>query len=606
MTLFILLFLGFALVLVPLFRSFGLGSVLGFLTAGLLLGPNGLKLVFDTQEIFHISELGVTILLFVIGLELQPKRLWTLRAQVFGLGSLQMLVTGGLIAVLLNSLNMNWTVSILMGLGLAMSSTAFVLQTLAERNELSSLQGQQSFSVLLFQDLSVAPLLAAAGVLAIKENSTATAEPFLIFKKIAWVLLAIFFLVVASRYLLRPIFRWLITRGGPEIFTAAALFIVIGTSSLMAHLGLSAALGAFLAGVLLADSEYRHELEANLDPFKGLLMGLFFMAVGMSVELNILFERPLYILLLTCGIMLLKAAVLFVVSRLFKDSWSQSRKLSLYLCQGGEFAFVLFAQSKISGLGAVDDISMLSVVVTLSMFLSPFLILFESKVLSPFFDRKKNEDVHYDSIDESNPIVIAGFGRFGQIIGRVLNMHKIPFTAIESSANHVEFLRRFGNKVYFGDASRLEIMRSARLDHAQMIVVCIDNVDASLKIISMVKKHFPHLKVMARARNRFHCYKLMDLKVDYLIRDTLLSSIEMTKHVLFELGIKPAQIEKTISTFIHYDEELLTKQHAIYSDEAQLLETTQQALTELENLFMKDTQTPGAENLEIQERMTKL
>lgn len=584
---YLLIFLGLALVLVPLFRSLGLGSILGFLSAGLILGPYGLQVVYSADSLFSISEMGVVILLFVIGLELQPRRLWTLRRQVFGLGFLQLLGCGLVLSFVLQRYFQTWSLSLLMGFGLAMSSTAFVLQALSEKNELASKGGQQSFSILLFQDLSVAPLLTAIAMLGLKTQASSDQSGI---AKVGIALGALAFIVFGSRFLFRPIFKWLVTRGGREILTAAALFLVVGTAGLMEHVGLSAALGSFLAGVLLADSEYRHELEADLEPFKTLFMGLFFITVGISVNLGLYFERPLEILSLTALVMAIKYAVVFAASKCIPESRSQSSFLALHLCQGGEFGFVLFAQSEKFGLINEDQGALLSAVVTLSLFLFPFLLLASQRLSRWHKSRQKTDIPEFDKIPEAHSVVIAGFGRVGQVVGRILNLRHVPFTALEVNPQQVDFLRKFGNLVHYGDATRLDLLRAAGVEKAKVFVVGLNNIETSLKVVTLVKHHFPQVKVMARARNRYHCYKLLDLNVDYLVRDTLFSSLELSQEVLRGLEIPVQEVHRTIKFFKDYDQGLLMKQHAVYADESQLIQTTKQAQQELEGLFEKDLQ----------------
>jgi len=455
----IAIFLAAAVIIVPLFKRLGLGTVLGYLIAGMLIGPWGLGLVGDVENTLHFSELGVVLLLFIIGLELQPSRLWVLRRTVFGLGSAQLLLSALPIALLAAAMGQPWLAAVVIGVGAGLSSTAFVLQTLAERGELTTRHGREAFAVLLFQDLAVIPVLAIVPLLAV--------GPELSEQGVDWVgitraLAVIVALVVVGRELLRGVFRAVARFGTREIFTAAALLVVIGAALLMHALGLSMSLGAFLAGVLLADSEFRHEIEAELEPFKGLLLSLFFIAVGMSVNLGLVEKQGLLLIGLATALILIKFAVLYLIGRLAGCGGGTARNLGIALAAGGEFAFVLFALARDYRIVATETAETLVMAITLSMMFAPVLFLINDKVLKPWAAR--HEEPEYDRIDEpANPVVIAGFGRFGQITARILRMRGIAFTALEISQPQVDFVRRFGSKIYYGDASRLELLRAAKV-----------------------------------------------------------------------------------------------------------------------------------------------
>lgn len=577
------IFLIAAVIILPISHKLSLGAVLGYLIAGILLGPSGLSLVWDTESIFQFSEFGVIFLMFVIGLELQPSRLWVLRRSVFGLGSLQVILTSAIIFCLGLYFKLNWQTSLVLGLGLAMSSTALVLQSLAERNQLTAQHGRDSFAVLLFQDLAVIPILAILPMLGTNDETAHTWQSMLL------PVAVIVGLIVGGRFLLKPAFRWIASIESRELFTSAALLIVMGTAGLMHLVGLSMALGAFIAGVLLADSEYKHELEADIEPFKGLLLGLFFIAIGMSAKINLVVEQPALIFALVFGLYLIKGAVLFGVKSLTKASFAAKRKLTIYLSQGGEFAFVLFAAAVSANIFERSFADIFVIVVTVSMLIAPVLFVLEDKVFSKVLDKSK-EPVYDQIVVDEHPVIIAGFGRFGQIVSRVLLTRKIPFTALEKSAQQVDFVRRFGNKIFFGDASRLDMLHAAKVGSAKLFVLAIDDVDSSLKTAEMVRRHFPHVPIYARARNRFHSYKLLDLGVKALHRDTFLASLEMSKDVLEGLGFSPSDAEHTVKTFKTHDEQLLEKQHAIYQDEAELFQTAKQALADLESLFESDAE----------------
>jgi len=573
------IFLLAAVLLVPLCSRLALGAVLGYLIAGVLIGPAELGLVSDVDGIMHVSEFGVVLLLFVIGLELQPARLWVLRHQVFGLGLAQVLLTGLVLAGLALWFGLSWQAALVTGLGLAMSSTAFVLQSLAEKGQLPTRHGREAFAILLFQDLAVIPLLALLPLLA---GNGGNALPG--WQSALRALLIVAATIVASRTLLRPLFRSVIRFGGREIFTAMALLVVIAMAMLMESLGLSMSLGAFLAGVLLADSEYRHELEAAIGPFKGLFLGLFFMAVGMSTNVGLLLSQPGTVLGLVLLLIAVKALVLYCLRRLRGVPAQSSRKLALVLAQGGEFAFVLFAMAQSSRIFNEGQADLLTVVVTVSMLVSPLLLLFEDKLLSRWLDREPPPE--YDAIDEpATPVVIAGYGRFGQVVSRILNSRRIAFTALDNDPETVDVVRRFGNKVYYGDSAHLDLLYAAKVGEAKLFVLAVEDVEKSIKTAEMVRRHFPNLPIYARARNRFHAYKLMDLGVRQVVRETLYSSMELSRGVLTELGLDASEVERTVAGFRAFDNKLLLQQHAFYQDEARMIQTSKQVSDELMGLF---------------------
>lgn len=578
------IFLAAAVVTVPLFRRFRLGAVLGYLAAGVAIGPFGLKFISAVDNVLHFAELGVVLLLFVIGLELQPSRLWVLRRSVFGLGSAQVLLTGLVVGAIAMAVGLSFNVALVVGLGLAMSSTAFVLQILAEKGQLGKRHGRSSFAILLFQDLAVIPLLALIPMLGTGESHASGVSAWLAALKAIVVIVAV---IAGGRYLLRPILKAIADSGIQEIFTAASLLVVIGTSLLMTSVGLSMSLGAFLAGVLLADSEYRHELEADIEPFKGLLLGLFFISVGMSADLALVVSHPFAIIGATLALMVIKAAVLLAIGRVSGHSWESSRGLAAALCQGGEFAFVLFGLAADNGIMEHTLADSLVIVVTASMALTPLVFAFNDNVLAKWLAKPKEEK--FDTIDEhDNRVIIAGFGRVGQIVGRLLRAKRIPFTALDKSSEQVETVRRFGSRPYYGDASRLDMLRAAGAEKAEILVLAIDDVEASIRTADNARKHFPKLKIYARARNRFHAYRLMDIGVDYLMRETFVSSLELAQNVMQGLGLAHWEARDAADTFRRHDEDQLQSQHAIYHDETQLIQTSKDALKELEGIFDND------------------
>lgn len=580
-----IIFLIAAVIAVPISRRFGLGTILGYLIAGIIIGPWGLGLILRIDDTLHFAELGVVLLLFIIGLELRPSRLWVLRKSLFGLGSLQMGLSTLAIGSIAFGLGCNWQTAIVIGLCLSLSSTAFALQLLGEKNQLLTPYGRSAFSILLFQDLLVIPVLALMPLLSLQANVQTEQDYLWGIARFTGIILAV---IAAGHYLVRPLLRQVAQARIPELFSAASLLVVLGTAALMQNAGLSMALGAFLAGVLLADSEFRHELEASIEPFKGLLLGLFFISVGMSVDLDLVVAKPLLIAALTLALLLIKSAVLFAIGKLNRYTSSSALSLAIIISQGGEFAFVILAQANIFNIVERALVDILVVVVAVSMALTPLLVALQERWLNRPSTPEAPEQP-YDEIEDDNPkVIIAGFGRFGQITARILSMKGIRFTALEANFEQVDFVRKFGNKVYFGDASRLELLRAAHADKAQILVLAIVNLEASLRTAEIVKKHFPNLKIFARARNRQHVYKLMDIGVDYVIRETILSGIELANQVLQGLGFKDEDAREITEAFREYDEDLMKRQHAIYQDEEQMIAAAKRAALELKGLFEQD------------------
>jgi monovalent cation:proton antiporter-2 (CPA2) family protein len=582
----IAIFLAAAVIAIPIFRRFKLGSVLGYLTAGIIIGPASLGLISSVETTQDIAQFGIVLLMFVIGLELQPSRLWVLRKSIFGLGTAQVLVTAiGVGAAAYFIFAQTWQAALVMGFALSMSSTALALQLLAERGQLNSQFGRSAFSILLFQDISVMPALALLPLLAAASAKSAGPGGWLVIKLIA-VLATV---IVGGRYVLRPMLRIIAASRVAEAFTAAGLLIVLGTALLVSQVGLSLSLGAFLAGVLLADSEFRHELEADIEPFKGLLLGLFFISVGMSANLSLVREKPFLIIGLTVGLVVLKILVLWSIGRVSGLSANASRGLAISLPSGGEFAFVLFGLA--AGLRIMDTqiADLLVLVVTASMILSPVLLALYDVTFKP----SESDGRPFDTPVELYPkVIIAGFGRFGQIVGRILLAKRIAFTALEASQTQVDFLRRFGNQIYYGDASRLELLRASHAENAEVFVLAIDDVDASVKTAELIRQYFPHLKIFARARNRQHAFRLMDIGVRYIIRETLVSSLEMSVQVLEALGLSKSSAKETVQQFRVHDEATMAKQHAVKDDEGKFLATTRESAEQLLHLFESDSDQP--------------
>jgi glutathione-regulated potassium-efflux system ancillary protein KefC/glutathione-regulated potassium-efflux system protein KefB len=581
-----LIYLLAAVISVPISRRLGFGSVLGYLAAGIIIGPFGFAFVADAEHILHFAELGVVFLLFVVGLELKPSRLWVMRRMVFGLGATQVFVSAAGIALVAWALGLTANAAVVVGLILALSSTAFVLQMLAEKKQLGKSHGRAAFSILLFQDLAAIPLIAVLPLL----GANASFDAGIDFTQIGLMVVSIAGLIVGGRLLLRPVLRIAAQSGIPEIFTATALLVVIGSALLMQVAGMSMVLGAFIAGMLLADSEYRHQLEADIGPFKGLLLGLFFIAVGMLVNVGLLLETPGRILMIVALLMVTKALVLFPLARMFGMCDSRAAmKLAAVLSQGGEFAFVLFGIARAEQALAPGLIDELVLAVAVSMIMTPLVFGLTERLTGR---TEKLVPPDYDVPDgEHHEVLIAGFGRVGQIVGRLLRIIGKPFTALESDSGQVDFVRRYGSTVHYGDASRLDLLRAAGAEHAKIFVLAISDLEQSIRIAEAVTRHFPHLTIIARARNRRHVHKLMDLGVKHIFRETLLSSLAMTELVLTNLGHTGDNAKHIINAFCERDTKLLIEQHAIHDSEEKLIQSAKDTADELESLLRVDSRT---------------
>jgi glutathione-regulated potassium-efflux system ancillary protein KefC/glutathione-regulated potassium-efflux system protein KefB len=581
----IVVFLLTAVLLVPLFQRLKLGAVLGYLAAGMLIGPWGLHVVSASESTLQFAEFGVVLLLFLIGLELDPARLWTLRRIVFGLGGAQVGASGVVLALAAMTCGLTWQAAVIVGFGLALSSTALVMASLSERGQLTTRHGREAFAVLLFQDLAVIPALALLPLLA-----AAPAHGDAHWMTAAKGLAVIIVVIAASRLVIRPALKFIASHSSREVFTAAALLLVVGSALIMEKIGLSMSLGAFLAGVLLADSEFRHELEADIEPFKGLLLGLFFMAVGMSANLALVIERPLALIALVIGLMGAKFGAMYAISRATGAGNETSQRVAVALAQGGEFAFVLFATA--TTLGALDAATaeLLVMVVTISLLLAPLLFVAHERMLARWLEQRSEPE--YDVIDApATPVIIAGYGRYGQIVSRVLRMCDIPFTSLEVNYQQVDFVRRFGSKIYFGDASRLDLLQAAKTGEARLFVLAIDDVEASVKTATLVRRHFPNLPILARARNRVHHFRLRDLGIQSIYRETFPSSLDVAHQALLRLGVGITAAQRAITLFKQHDEAQLEIQHAVRHDEAQLIQTAQEAAAQLKELFEADSAT---------------
>ncbi|MET1077082.1 MAG: monovalent cation:proton antiporter-2 (CPA2) family protein [Pseudomonas sp.] len=581
-----LVFLVATVLIVPLAKRLQLGAVLGYLLAGVLIGPSVLGLIDEPQSVSLLSEMGVVLLLFIIGLELSPRRLWVMRKAVFGVGLAQVLVTALVFgAIAWQGFDQPLNSAVVLGFGLALSSTALGLQGLAERKELGSPHGRLAFAILLFQDIAAIPLIAMVPLLS---GGLAGAESSGVSQWLR-VLGSIALVVIGGRYLLRPVFRIVAKTGLSEVSTATALLVVIGTAWLMEQAGVSMALGAFLAGLLLADSEYRHELEAQIEPFKGLLLGLFFISVGMSADIGLLLREPLAVLALTALLILLKLPLLYGIARLAGGLGRQSAlRLGMVLAAGGEFAFVLFGMARTQGLFSAHLHAQLVLTITLSMALTPLLVLLLSRLRKPA-PVAPVVPPEYRDIDSDAPrVVLVGMGRMGQIVARVLRAQQVPFVALDTAVESIEFSRSLGHMPsFYGDAMRPEILRAAKAEAAEYFIIATDDPEANLKTTELVRQLYPQMKIIARARNRQHVHRLLDLEA-LPVRETFHSSLEMSRLVLLGLGLSEEQASARIRRFQRHDEEALQAQHLVYDDAAALLQSAREARAELETLFEAD------------------
>ena len=578
-------FLGAAVMAVPVAKRLGLGAILGYLAAGATIGPHGLGLVSEVFDVLHFAEFGVVLLLFLIGLELQPVRLWTMRQSVFGVGCMQLFVTGGALALGGRLLGLEPAAAAVVGLTLSLSSTAFALQTLAEKNQLTTRHGRLAFSILLLQDLAVIPLLALVPLLAPGATGPLQSAGVLAVVETLAILLGT---AVLGRFFLRYALRIVAGTRVQEVFTAFALLTVVGTTVLMEQLGLSAALGAFLAGVLLADSEYRHELQADLEPFKGLLLGLFFMAVGMSLNLQTIVREPGAMALLVMSLIVIKGLILFALGRANELGVPAARALAVSLAQGGEFAFVILGVAVDAQIITRELSERLIAAVTLSLVITPLLFMINGALERREAKRRAREKAYDQLPGEDSQVIIAGFGRFGQIVARILRARRISFTALDISSEQVEIVRRYGSKAYYGDASRLDVLQAAHADRAVAFVLAIDDVEVSVRTAELVHKYFPNLKIYARARNRQHAYRLMELGISIVWRETFLSSLDLARELLKGLGLPSFAADRSVEIFREHDERRLYSLYGEHRNEQRMQMMAKKAAEELEELFAQD------------------
>ena len=584
------LYLGAAVLAVPIAKALGLGAIIGYLTAGIAIGPWGLALVSNVQDILHFAEFGVVLMLFLVGLELQPSRLWSLRRPIFGLGSAQVLGCAAALFALGWLAGLPWRISLVGALGLALSSTAIALQSLSERNLLRTSSGQAAFSILLFQDVAAIPILALLpllGAAAVGQGAELGASELAVEAlKIVGVIGAI---VLGGRLLLRPLLRWIAKSKTPEIFTAAALLLVVGIAYLMVLVGLSMALGAFLAGVLLADSEYRRELEADIEPFKGLLLGLFFIAVGMSIDFGVLMRSPWQMAALVLGFLAVKAGVIYGLARAAQIPYQERPVFTLLLAQGGEFAFVVFQAAAGARVLKAETASLLIGAVALSMLLSPLLlVLLDRLLLRRFATLKQPPAAAEISEPQEAPVLIAGFGRYGQIVARVMLAQGVPATVLDHSVEILEVARTFGYRVFYGDATRLDLLRMAGAAQARVLVLAVDAPSASLKIAALAREHFPHLKIVARARDLTHWNELRDLGVEQVQREVFESSLLSARSVLGHMGLEAAEADALLVRFRQHNIALADRMYPHHKDQARMIAVAREGRSQLAEQLAKE------------------
>ncbi len=575
-----MVYLAAAVVCVPIASRLKLGSVLGYLVAGCVIGPWGLRLVQDVESILHFAEFGVVLMLFLIGLELDPARLWSMRRAVFAGGALQMGVCGGALALGALVIGLPWQAALVAGLALALSSTAIAVQTMRERGLLAGPMGSASFSILLFQDIAAIPLIALVPLLSSEPVAGGDGR----LRSIAKVIGAIAAVIVVGRYLTRPLLRFVARTGLREVFTGFALLLIVGISWLMSTAGVSMALGAFLAGVLLASSEYRHALETDIEPFKGLLMGLFFIAVGMSIDFGLLAKKPVVVLLLVLGLTLVKGLALRVIAKPLALPKPQSWLFAALLAQGGEFAFVVFGVAGQAHLLPGQWDATLTLVVALSMALTPALLIVNDRLFGKAEVKREADEIQHDGAKT----IIAGFGRFGQIVGRLLFAAGMRATVLDHDPDQIEMLRKFGFRVFYGDATRLDLLETAGAKHATLLVIAVDDVEASLRLADLAREHFPHLRVVARARNVSHWMELRRRNVSQIQRETFESALKSAREALEALGVLPYEARELADRFRRHNVQSLEEQLPLVSDLTRRMSAAKAGREQLEKQFAAD------------------
>ncbi len=594
-----------AVVSVPIAKRIGLGSVLGYIIAGVVIGPFVMGLIGEEgQDVMHFAEFGVVMMLFLVGLELQPSLLWKLKGPILGMGGMQVGVSAALITTIALVFGLPWQTGLAIGLTLALSSTAIVLQTLNEKGLMKTTGGQNSFSVLLFQDIAVIPILAIMPLLAVSgqvahhagddgHHVTTWVEGLPIFAQTGVVLGVVVAIIVAGQYLIGPAFRMIAKTRLRELFTAAALLLVIGIALLMTKVGLSPALGTFLAGVVLAQSEYRHELEIDIEPFKGLLLGLFFIAVGASIDFNLIANNPGLISQMVVALVVLKFVVLFAIGRFFKMGLDNNLVFSFGLAQGGEFAFVLFSFAIQSNVISTDIANPLIAVVVLSMIFTPLLMLLNEKIIQPRFGTTESSDREADAIEEKNQVIIAGFGRMGSTIGRFLQANGQTATYLDTNPDNVDLLRKMGLPVFYGDASRHDLLHAAGAHEAKLLIVAVDSPEKTQAVCEAAQKHFPHLEIMARTRSWTDSYEILDSGITDVYRETLDTSLRMAAEALEKLGHRKYQARRAIKTFRKHDERYLRELASMRHDQKQLISGARERIQDLESRMLAEIDNIG-------------
>ena len=587
--------LGAAIIAVPIFKRLGLGSVLGYLAAGIAIGPFGLKLFSDSQSIIHIAELGVVMFLFIIGLEMKPSHLWGLRRQIFGLGSAQVVTSAILLTFVGIAFGFPWQVAFIGGAGFVLTSTAIVMQVLSERGDMASYRGQKMVSILLFEDLIIVPLLAVVTFLSpLEANDVANAQP--VWQKIGIAGLSVTALVIAGIWLLNPLFRILAKTKIRELMTAAALFVVLGSALLMEEGGLSTAMGAFVAGVLLSESSFRHQLEADIEPFRGLLLGLFFLGVGMALDLNIVFNNWLVILSIVLVMMFVKSLAIFIIAKLAKSTHSTAMDRAVVMAQGGEFAFVLYAAAATQGVITSEIQANFTAIVVLSMIFAPLTIILHNKFVVPRL-ADKGEQQSEDHIDEQHPIILVGIGRYGQIVNHILTMSGYHPTVIDLNAKQVESARQFGIKSYYGNATRPELLHNAGIETAELLIVAVDDKQQALHIVELARSMNPNIKILARAYDRRHVFELYKSGADIQVRETFDSAVRSSRKALEILGIEHEVADEICKYYFDRDRHRVKLMAEVYDPKLEIFKNAemrkialaedQETMLEIQNILTR-------------------
>lgn len=591
--------LGAAVIAVPLFKRIGLGSVLGYLAAGLAIGPYGLHLIADPHAIIHLAEFGVVMFLFVIGLEMKPSHLWSLRRQIFGLGSMQVIISAILMTIVGTQFGVSWEVAFVSSAGFVLTSTAIVMQVLGERKELSTKRGQKIVSILLFEDLLIVPLLAVVTFLSPFEKTEAS-MPW--WQSAGIAMLALAALVFIGRFILNPVFRILANAKAREVMTAAALFVVLGAALLMEEAGLSMAMGAFVAGVMLSESAFRHQLEADIEPFRGLLLGLFFLGVGMALDLKVVAENWQLILLGVIVLMLTKGICIYLVARMAKSTHKTALERALLMAQGGEFAFVLFAAALSKGVIDETVNANMTAIVVLSMVMTPIILVLYEK----YGSKEIAEEIQPDEIDEQHPILIIGMGRFGQIVNDLLRLSGYATTIVDLNPNMIKGFNEYGIKSYFGDASRREFLIAAGLEQAEMLVVAIDNKEQASAIVHFAREVNPNIKIIARSYDRFHTFDLYNSGANEVVRETFDSAVRTGRLALERLGMEPEVAKEIAEYYFHGDRHEVRLMSQVYEPKSEFFkspvlqdiarECDQKMATDIQEILLRAKEKEQEEN----------